>query len=246
MSLKKGRAIVLKKTRSGEKDLIAHLLLENGEKRMLRLHGILASKNRSPLIAEPGALIEVDYYESQKEELSLREGVVLTRHDALKSDYRNQDLLSKILTLGSLAGSGTPDPAAFLLLRSALEFAEASIAGAELDTHRAEAFLMFLCVRTLDLMGLLGDTAHCAQCERPLQGRALFGEGAFFICENCNSLADTAGFQCSLEVANMQARRYRDIRSHVEGLDAPVFQQLKSGLQRALRFSVPQPPEVFG
>jgi DNA repair protein RecO len=245
MSLKKGKAIVLRKSRTGEKDLIAHLLLENGEKRMLRLHGILASKNRSPLLGEPGTLIEINYYDNNREELSLKEGTVIKRHDALKSDYRNQELLSKILILGNLASSGAPDPFAFVLLRSALEYAETSIAGPGLDHHRAECFLIFLCVRVLDFMGLLGSTKQCAQCGRSLQDRALFAEGAFFICERCNALADTTGFQCSLEIANMLARRYRDIESHVEGLDAPVFQQLKSGLQRGLRFSVPQPPEIF-
>lgn len=245
MSLQKGHAIVLKKFRSGEKDLVAQLLFDSGEKRPLRLHGILSSKNRSPLLAEPGCLIELNSYDSGKEELSLREGTVLKRYDSLKTNYQNQELLSRILILGNLASSGAPDPASFILLKSALDFADGLVSQTT-ERHQYEAFLLFLCVRTLSLMGLLGDTGHCAQCERPLHERALFGDGGFFLCEQCNSLADSTGFLCSQELMRMQHHRYRTIRSHVEGLDAAVFQQLKNGLQRALRFTVPDPPDIFG
>lgn len=260
MGLRKGQAIVLRRLAAGEKDLLAEILLDSGERRLLRLHGILASKSRSPMLGEPGTLIHIDFYEGPQAELSLREGSVVNRFDALKTDYRKQDFLARILKLGRIVSSGEADRSHFVLIASALEYASASIvtpgvepatagnaAGDPSHAHSIDAFLIFLVVRVLSAMGLLGDPSHCAQCERPIEpgGLAAWGDGAFFLCPQCSPAADRSGAVASGLLQRIHASRYRDVRTLVEGQDHEVSQRLKTALQKAMDYTLPDPPRIF-
>ena len=250
MSLHKAQAVVLRRIPGHEKDLVAHLLLDTGEQIYLRLHGILASKNRSPLIAEPGSLIDIDYYAAtqERQEVSFKEGSVLKRHDRLKADYPSQTLLAKILLLSRLTSAGATDVKTFQLAKAALAFADDVLLYDKAPTsHQSEAFLIFLCIRCFSLMGLLGDTDHCANCNATLSQKqqAVFGDGMFFLCHSCNPLADTVGFQCSVEVSRALKNRYRNIQYNFENIDEEVFLALKAGIRRALAFTLPQAGQLF-
>lgn len=257
MGLRKGRAVVLRRMAAGEKDLLTEILLDTGERRWLRLHGILASKTRSPVLGEPGTLIQIDFYEGPQSELSLREGSVVERFEALKGDYRKQDFLARILKLGRVLASGEPDRSHFVLIASALDYAARSIVAPggtgvgdrapTSDAHGMDAFLIFLVVRVLASMGLLGDPARCAQCERPLdpEGLAAWGDGAFFLCARCSPAADRAGAIAAGLVGRIYTARYRDVRGLLEGQDHDVSQRIKAGLQKAMDHSLPDPPRIF-
>ncbi|MBW7857207.1 MAG: DNA repair protein RecO [Leptonema sp. (in: Bacteria)] len=245
--LKKGRAIVLRKYRSGEKDITTELLFDSGEKNYLHLHGILSSKKRSALLAEIGSLIEINYYENQNYELSLKEGVVVERFDYLKSDYSHQNFLSKLLILTRLAASGEADASLYVLIEAALYYANSlfKLNSTQFQTD-SELLLIFFVIRILDLMGFLGDVTHCVSCNQPITGLAAWGnDGIQFLCKDCSNAANQLGFICSELIKKCQKKRFRDLKHELESCSTDTINYLKVGLKRAIEFSLPNPPVIF-
>lgn len=245
--LKKGKAIVLRKYRSGEKDLIAELLFETGEKHHLYLPGILSSKRRTALLAEIGSLIEINYYENQNQELSLKEGFVLERFDYLKTDYARQDFLSKLLSLTRLAASGAPDASIYVLIEAALNYSNSIFKNNDTEFQNlSELLLIFFSIRILDLMGFVGDVTHCVNCNQPIISLAAWGSGGIqFLCANCSNVANKLGFHSAQVILNCQKKRFRDVKSILESCETDIIHSLKNGVKRAIEFSLPNPPNIF-
>lgn len=245
--LKKGKAIVLRKYQSGEKDLTAELLFDSGEKHYLHLHGILSSKKRSAVLAEIGTLIEIDYYENQNHDLSLREGIVIERFDYLKADYSHQNFLSKLLVLTRLAASGEVDTSLYVLIEAALYYANSLF---KLNSTRfqsdSELLLIFFVIRILDLMGFVGDVTHCVSCNQPITNMAAWGnDGIQFLCAHCSNAANEIGFYCAELIVKCQKKRFRDLKPELENTPTDTINYLKAGLKRAIEFSLPNPPVIF-
>ena len=85
--LSKARGIVIHRRRVRESDSIVRILTDAGQSFEFWAHGIHSSlKNRTPLLIELGSLICIDYYESTRGVLSLKEGVLENRFEELKKN----------------------------------------------------------------------------------------------------------------------------------------------------------------
>lgn len=182
MSVGNADGIVLRHRKDGEADIVANVLLQNGEVLPLRFHGIRASRTRSTIAAEPGALVQVTYY-TKNGRASAKEAVVQDRFDDLKGSYGGMLALSSVLEMCDGASRGEPSPALFDLLQNALLRLRAL--PAESRVGRASLiFVIYFRVRLLELLGLLGS--ECASC-----GATVAGDGewllpeASFLCAGC-------------------------------------------------------------
>lgn len=182
MSVGSARGIVLRHKKDGEADIVAQILLENGEVLPMRFHGIRASRSRSTLAAEPGALVQITYY-VRNGHASAKEAVVTDRFDDLKGSYREVLALSAVFEMCDGAAKGEPSPALFDLLQNAM----LRLRALPSDAHAPRAALIFVIyfrVRLLEMLGLLGS--ECASCGSPVgnDGEWLIPE-ASFLCGQC-------------------------------------------------------------
>ncbi len=182
MSVGNAHGIVLRHRKDGEADIVASILLENGEVLPMRFHGIRASRTRSTIAAEPGALVQVTYYVTNGR-ASAKEAVVADRFDDLKGSYREMLALSSVLEMCDGASKGEPSPALFELLQNGLLRLRALPASARAP-RASLIFVIYFRVRLLELLGLLGS--ECASCGSPVKsdGEWLLPE-ASFLCSSC-------------------------------------------------------------
>ncbi len=189
--LREGTGIVLTRRREGEGDALVTLLLESGETLRVKVHGILVSKNRSRLIAEPGTLVRVIVYEKEPGRGSLKEGSVLERFDEIKESYGEMLLLSHLLELAAqVYGDQESGQELYLLVKGALETLRKRKREASLSRQWLQHFLLFYGIRILKLSGLVGDLTRCSLCDSPLEEKAhLDSELLSFQCHRCSGSA---------------------------------------------------------
>jgi len=194
--------IVLNRRNVGETDIIFDLLLIEGKMIGLKVHGILASKKRSALIAEPGCRVSVTYYPRENGPGSLKEGHIIDRYEELKSCYENMVLLSYLLELTKAAARGNESSELYTLLYGAmneirnwkidlrnLQKKSSTIQFDPLNDTTVWLFLLlgFFKVRVLKLLGILSDSSYCSGCGSRIKERAAwkFPEVSFY-CNECD------------------------------------------------------------
>ena len=227
---------VLKRRRVGEADLIVHILEEEGRVLELKAHGLLASRRRSNLIAEPGSLISAVYY--KKEGLgSLKEGQILERYEDVKEGYLNLLILAYVLELTESAARNHETSGIFPLLKGALSVIRESLADWKVktsgktddprspDSNRLRwsgLFLAFYKIRLLKLLGILADTSCCTECAESLEAEAFWSfPETGFICHRCSINASREEGVMARLITLAGVRRFSnfllDIRSVLSG-----------------------------
>lgn len=96
----KNKAILLKKTKYSEADLILQAITPNGQKLSLIARGALKSKKRfGGGILEPTHYLEIQYRESRSKAnlLVLEEAQLINGFDGLRTDYDRLDVALRIL-----------------------------------------------------------------------------------------------------------------------------------------------------
>ena len=96
------------------------MLTEEGHSLDLRVYGIQKSRKRSPLLLEPGTLVDINFYAKQNGLASLKEGSVRERFAAIKGAYAPLLLLSYFLELSAFAVRYGSSPSLFLLVKGSL------------------------------------------------------------------------------------------------------------------------------
>lgn len=181
--------IVLSRRKDRETDIVFDLMRENGSVVRLRAHGIVATKNRSGLIHEPGSKIQATYYDEDSRGGSLKEATLLDRREGLKESYTDMTLLSYVLEISRHASEGSPDPDLYRLLDGALETLNQENKKRTVDDFLS--FIIFYKTRLMKVSGFLGETDRCSHCGAPLEGEAYLNRDELsFTCKNCEKDAN--------------------------------------------------------
>lgn len=186
--ISKARGIILGKRKLKEIDLIIDVLCEAGERRVFRVHGILNSKRRSPIDYSPGNFIEVDYYDTgqitNNQIMSIKELNIIESWSDSFHNYRMLEMLSFILeTIDSVSKEGATN-SLFLLLKGSIRQLTIS---AEIKSE-ISLLLLFIEIRCLKFLGVLGQTDICSSCGIGLYEYASwqFPE-MYFLCQTCTT-----------------------------------------------------------
>ncbi|MBX7059253.1 MAG: DNA repair protein RecO [Leptospirales bacterium] len=247
-------AIVLRRRRLGEADLAADLLAQSGQRLCVRGHGLAATRRRSALLLEPGALVRLHYYARSSETLqSIKEGQVLEAFAEWKGDYASMTMLAHLLEVADIAADGEAQPARYQLLLGALRSRpDTPQTALAIEDRRAAGLWLcaFFKLRTLKLSGLLGDLQHCSQCGAALGDDACWNlPEAFFSCARCHPDANRDGARSARLLHAMATQRFGDFlaacrQSGMEmraedgllrSLDAGLHRCLEQGFGRPLK-----------
>ncbi|MEQ9364300.1 MAG: DNA repair protein RecO [Leptospirales bacterium] len=229
--LQSAPGIVLNRRNAGEADAIARVLLESGQVREIRAHGVRKSRSRSNLLLEPGSLVHLTFYESEERPgvsvdsvifASLKEGHVLERYGALKdAGYDGLLILSYFLELATFGSRAGDSPELFLLLKGTLEELAAPRA-VGLKSYRFTLLSIFFKARVLKNLGLVGDARSCAECGGELKDLALWNlPEVFFSCDNCATGANAPDAYSARIVAAAVGMRFGKFAQYLAGWLSP-------------------------
>lgn len=212
--LEQGCAIVLESKLTGEADNLVTVLLEDGQLLRLIMHGLRASRKRNKRLAEPGTIIDIVYYPHDSGPASMKEGNVLESFDDLKQGYRNLEWLAFVLELSKMGAQQDCGPALYLLLEGMLTNMQ-QIAGSRKNVIEATddvLIIHFFMARLLQLLGLLGDPAHCAACGQELNEKASWIKPeVFFYCDECSLEATAIDYWMSRLLGYIMSNRFNTV-----------------------------------
>lgn len=227
MKLEKCRGIILSRKIINEIDVVLDVLCEMDDgmyaKKKILVHGIIKSRKRSPVVAEIGNLVNIDYYEKDPAGIqSSKEIQLLERFWELKSSYPNLQNLTTVLELASYATMTVERDLknVFVLVVSFLEFAQRYFLGKEdgvkqilqelrLDFWRI-AMLLYK-IRILKEMGLVGDTETCSLCKKPLHSSAKWQERIYFYCKSCDITANEWDYRLAMLLGAFKRKKFKEL-----------------------------------
>ncbi|MBE7436974.1 MAG: recombination protein O N-terminal domain-containing protein [Spirochaetales bacterium] len=176
-ALQKLSGIVIHRRRLGEGDVLVQILLPSGETIDVRAFGLLESRRRSLLFAEPASLVEAEVY-TQEGKAALKEGRVIR---SLYQGRSYQDLVrtAYILETAGLAARAGAGPDVYRLLEGALE------------SNPADLLLLgFVLIRVQKLLGILGFMEHCMKCQSALSDAVYWSPlETLILCARCDERA---------------------------------------------------------
>ncbi len=235
------RGIVLRKKKDREADVVVSVLTEDARLIRARFHGLLQSKTRSNLLAEPGSYVELVLH-SKDGRASVKEGHLIERHDAWKSGYRPLALLSSVLEFAEGVANACEGETLFRLLRGALEEGESN--PRVFDETGQVMFFAALRLRGLAAAGLAGDFAYCASCGTRLGSTAHWNVPELsFTCANCAADSDAASARAANTMARMVTEPFQALLN-TRANDAGYLEHLRNidhFLSICIRHALPFP-----
>jgi DNA repair protein RecO (recombination protein O) len=174
------RAIVLRKTKLGETDLILTLLAADG--RQVRAVAKGARKPRSKLGArvEPFSVLDLLLHTGRNLEI-VAEAETVETHDGLRADYDRTTAASvvvDVLDKGSVEGQ--PEPQLFEMALVTLDVMERA------PVEPLEAVVLAFLLKSLALHGYRPSLGGCASCGAKLSGPLAFSvEAGGVLCDRC-------------------------------------------------------------
>jgi len=178
------RALVLRKTKLGETDLILTLLAADG--RQVRAVAKGARKPRSRLGArvEPFTVLDVLLHTGRNLEI-LAEAETLSTHDALRADYDRTMAASVVVdVLDKVSVEGQAEPQLFDMALVTLDVMD--VAAVESLDLLVAAFLL----KALAMHGYRPSLDACASCGGEVSARPRFSvESGGVVCDACGGAA---------------------------------------------------------
>jgi DNA repair protein RecO (recombination protein O) len=174
------RAIVLRKTKLGETDLILTLLASDG--RQVRAVAKAARKSKSRLGArvEPFSVLDLLLHTGRDLEIVVEAETVET-HDALRSDYDRTvaaSVVVDVLDKGSVEGQA--EPQLFEMALVTLDVME------EAPVEALERVVLAFLLKSLAMHGYRPSLDRCAACGAELSGPLAFSvEAGGVLCDRC-------------------------------------------------------------
>lgn len=235
--------ITLTRRKIGEADVIGRFLLEDGLLVEVKAHGIRKSKSRSNLLFEPGSLVRLTYYANERDAAlpaSLKEGHVVDRYGEIKdAGYDGLVAVSQILeTIAFAARTGEGEASeetamVYTLLKGALD----ELRGFDFtqDRRRLVMLLLFVKVRALKVMGLLGDPRSCAECGRALGDDVFWHRPElYFTCDLCAVDANEDDGRWARLIAGAAGARFAKFVEHLGDAKVEALRALDEILVRCI------------
>lgn len=184
------RAVVLRRTKLGESDLIVTLLAEDGSQSRVVAKG--ARKPKSPFASRTEPFCEVDVLCARGRSLDiLKEARLVAPHDALRTDLEASSAVAPAIELlGRVSQRDLANPRLFQATEKVLSALDHADSGHRLALSTAHL------IKTLAFSGLRPSLEVCVGCGAPLtlsEGEKLpFSaiEGGV-VCEACRSRFET-------------------------------------------------------
>jgi DNA repair protein RecO (recombination protein O) len=173
-------ALVLRKTKLGETDLILTLLAADGRQVRAVAKGARGAKSRIGARAEPFTVLELLLHTGKSLEI-IAEAQTISSHDAIRGDLDRTTVASVVAdVLDKISVEGQAEPKLFDMALVTLDAME----GAPVSSLRL-LVLAFL-LKALAMHGYLPSLGECASCGSPVGGSPAFSiEAGGVLCEGC-------------------------------------------------------------
>lgn len=191
MEIQKTTGIVLSSKNSGDADIICNILTRDYGKRKFIFKGLKKSKKRSISSAEPGAVIDLQYYFHNNKDISIVNEANISR--SYVNLRNNMDKIFHMFFLlesvEKTIGFNAPEKKIFDLLAAGMD----TLSKNDFYTNLAVFFIIHL----LKIHGLLPSFDRCKNC-----GSNNFSEFTFEIpdlrpvCGNCKKTKMMLGKEC--------------------------------------------------
>jgi DNA repair protein RecO len=240
--IESARGIVLRRKKDRESDAVITLLCEDGRLLRARFHGILQSKTRSNLTAEPGSHVELVLQSKDASIASVKEGTLLERNDAWKSGYRPLSLLSSVLEFAEGMASACDSDDLYRLIAGGME--EARVHARLFEEPESILFFTAIRIRGLTIAGLTGDLSYCASCGERLGKQARWSVPEIsFLCNKCSDETTEADARAAHTLARMAAEAFPSLLSVRQGDNGYIdhLKRVEQLLAICIRHALPFP-----
>lgn len=181
------RALVLRKTKLGEADLIVTLLAADGRQVRAVAKGARKTRSRIGARVEPFTVVDLLLATGRNLEV-ISEAETVASHDALRADYDRLAAASVVIDLlDKVSQEGQVEPQLFDMALVTLDVMEAA------PTSSLRALVLAFLVKSLAMQGYRPTLDACAACSRELEDATLFSTRAGgVLCEGCGDLDPSA------------------------------------------------------
>jgi DNA repair protein RecO (recombination protein O) len=207
------RALVLRKTKLGETDLILTLLAADGRQVRAVAKGARKPKSRLGARTEPFTVLDLLLHTGRNLEI-VGEAETVASHDAVRSDYDRCTAASVVAdVLDKISVEGQVEPQLFEMACVTLDVMDTAPADA------LESLVVAFLLKALAMHGYRPSLDVCAACgEQPLGDLRFSVEAGGVVCGRCGG--GSGGFPISWDVRAYLASLLRARMSEVALLDA--------------------------
>lgn len=174
------RALVLRKTKLGEADLILTLLADDGRQVRAVAKGARKTKSRIGARAEPFTVLDLLLHTGRSLEI-IAEAQTLASHDAIRADYDRATAASVVAdVLDKISVEGQAEPQLFEMSLVTLEVMETA------PVEALRALVLAFLIKALALHGYRPSLDACAACACVAPDAAVFSiEAGGVLCGAC-------------------------------------------------------------
>jgi DNA repair protein RecO (recombination protein O) len=221
------RALVLRKTKLGEADLILTLLAADGRQVRAVAKGARKPKSKLGARVEPFTVLDLLLATGRNLEI-VSEAETLSSHDAIRSDYDRSTAAAVVAdVLDKVSVEGQVEPLLFEMACVTLDVLES----APVESLRC-VVLAFL-LKALSMQGYRPTLDECASCAGQLSGTVAFSPPAGgVLCEAC-SREDAGAMPVSEGARAVLQALMRSRMAEVPALCVPI--ELESEVMAVLR-----------
>jgi DNA repair protein RecO (recombination protein O) len=181
------RALVLRKTKLGETDLILTLLAVDGRQVRAVAKGARKSKSRLGARVEPFSVLDLLLHSGRNLEI-IAEAETVATHDALRADYDRTmaaSVVVDVLDKGSMEGQ--TEPQLFEMALVTLDVMESAPVSA------LEPLVLAFLLKSLAIHGYRPSLDRCAACGGEPEGPLAFSvDGGGILCGRCAAQGSSA------------------------------------------------------
>jgi DNA repair protein RecO len=180
MEIQKSTGVVLSTSQMGEADRSSKIFTKEYGKRVFIFKGLNKSRKRPQSVTEPGTIINVVYYYSEKRDLYVvNEFSIFKHYSEIRKDLAKIYTLLFILEITEkTTGLSDPNLDLFNLLVSGIE----TLA----KTEYVISLSLFFTVHLLRVQGILSDFSRCKTCARTYNEFIIDVVDFRPICKDCS------------------------------------------------------------
>jgi DNA repair protein RecO (recombination protein O) len=209
------RALVLRKTKLGETDLILTLLAADGRQVRAVAKGARKPKGRLGARTEPFTVLDLLLHSGRNLEI-VAEAETVASHDGLRSDYDRATAAAVVVDiLDKTSVEGQVEPQVFDMALVTLDVMETAPVAA------LPALVVAFLLKALAMQGYRPSLDACASCGGALSDRPRFSvEAGGCVCEGCGS---PSSGPVSEEARVLMRTLLRSRMSEVAGVGVPTL-----------------------
>lgn len=222
------RALVLRKTKLGEADLILTLLASDGRQVRAVAKGARGRKSRFGARVEPFSVLDLLLHTGRNLEV-MAEAETVASHDGIRSDYDRTTAASVVVdVLNKISVEGQAEPQLFEMSAVTLDVIESA------PVEALRAIVLAFLLKALSMQGYRPTLDECASCagDVPSVGAAFSLAAGGVLCGRC-AAEDAAALPLSDGARAVLRTLIRARMADIPGLGIP--EELQSEVMAVLR-----------